>query len=108
MDNFEASNKADWIVQISGTDDGDDIDFTGADITVAVKDSQGCLKLEATVDNGKITLPSTTVVQVHFTPDDMAKLCPASYAIGGVYKLNNETNQLFVGSFNVYDGIASI
>lgn len=106
---FDASNKADWIVQISATDadTGDDIDFTGASVSFVVKDENDCQKLEALIGTG-ITQPSTTVLEVHFTPDQMGTLCPASYKIGCVYELNGEINQLLVGTISVYDGVASL
>lgn len=106
----EISNKADWTIQIIATDDetGNAIDFAGASVAVVVKDERDCLTLTATTENGKVTLPSLGVVECKFDLDDMKKLSPATYKIGGVYELNGETNQLFVGEFSVYDGIATL
>jgi hypothetical protein len=103
----EASDRADWTVKISATDanTGADIDFTGASITVAVRDAEGCQKLLATTGNGKVVLLDSLNVQFKFTAADMSQLCPATYQVGAVYTLNGETNQLFVGSLSVYDGI---
>ena len=105
----EGSNRADWTLQISATDadTGEAIDFTGATISVAVRDEGGCWRLTATTDNGKVTLPSAGVVQIAFTDDDMRTLCPATYLMGAVYTIGGETNQLFTGSFNVYDGVVA-
>lgn len=109
LTNIEASNRADWTVQISATDadTGDAIDFTGASVTVAVKDENGCQKLVATVDNGKVTLPIVGVIQFTFDDSEMRGLCPATYLVGATYALNGETNQLFVGTVNIYDGVVS-
>jgi hypothetical protein len=108
LTNIEASNRADWIVQISATDadSGAAIDFsTATDITVAVKDESGCQKLVATLANGHVTLPTVGMIQFHFTPSEMKTLWPATYLIGGTYTVAGETDQLFVGTVNVYDGV---
>lgn len=108
--NFEQSNKADFIIDIGATDidTGDDIDFTGASVSVVIRDENGCTKLTASTANGKVTMPSPIVVEAHFTPADMACLCPATYDIGAVYNLNGQTVQLMISSVAIYDGIASI
>jgi len=106
--NFEASNRADWIIQISATDaeTGEDIDFTGADVALAIRD-ENCQRLGATVGDG-ITLLEPTVLQASFGKDAMSGMCAGSYSIGAVYEVNGETTQLFVGTFSVYDGVAKL
>jgi hypothetical protein len=110
---YDASNEADWIIDISATDGtegptfGDDIDFTGAAVSFVVKDENGCQKLSATIGNG-ITQPSSLVLEVAFTPAQMACLCPGSYNVGCVAKINGVTFQVFTGTLSVYDGIASL
>lgn len=107
--NFDQSNKADWIIQISATDadTGDDIDFTGASVLFVVKDENNCQKLSASIGNG-ITQPSGTVLQIQFTPAQMETLCPGSYKVGCVYSLNGEINQLLTGTVSIYDGVAQL
>lgn len=111
--NFDQSNKADWIIQISATDAtpgdtlGDDIDFTGATVMFVVKDENNCQKLSASIGSG-ITQPTGLVLQVQFTPSQMEALCPGSYNVGCVYNLNGETNQLLVGTVSIYDGVAQL
>lgn len=107
--NFDQSDKADWIIQISATDSetGQAIDFTGASVLFAVKDENNCQRLSATIGSG-ITLVSSTVLEVHFTPAQVETLCPGSYKVGCVYQLNNEINQLLTGSVSVYDGVAQL
>lgn len=107
---IDASNKADWIVDITATDadSGVAIDFTGANITVVLQDENGNTVLTGTTGNGKVTLPVVGTIEFHFTSNDMATLQPASYSIGCVYNINSVTTQLFTGSVSVYDGIASI
>lgn len=107
--NFDQSNKADWIIDISATDaeTGDDIDFTGAAVSFVVKDENNCQKLSATVSSG-ITQPSTTVLEVAFTATQMEALCAGSYKIGCVYQLNGVITQLLTGTVSIYDGVAQL
>lgn len=107
--NFDASNKADFIVDFSATDaeTGDDIDFTGASVDIRVRDENNCQRLEASIGSG-ITQPSSTVIELWFTADQMESLCAGTYSIGGVYSLNGQTIQLFTGTMTVYNGIAQL
>jgi hypothetical protein len=110
LTDIDASNRADFIILISATDadTGDAIDFSiASDITIEVNDSTGCQKMLASVANGKVTLPSSTVLQCKFSRSEMVNLCPASYVIGGTYTAAGETDQLFTGSINVYDGVVA-
>jgi hypothetical protein len=105
---FEASNKADWAFDVTATDaeTDEDIDFTGAEIAVVVKDKSGCIKLTATVGDG-ITI-TTTTISVLFDDGDMNNICAGSYNVGMIYRLNDETNQIMSGTVTVYDGIATL
>jgi hypothetical protein len=73
--NFDASNKADFVVEFSATDadTGDDIDFTGFDIAFKVADDCATV-IEATTANGLITLPTSTVLQLTIPASRMAAL----------------------------------
>lgn len=108
--NFDASNKADFVVDISATDaiTGDDIDFTGAAVTIKIVDENDVQAVNATIVNGLIIQPSTTVLELTIPAATMAALVPGTYKIGGIYSLSSEVTQLFVGEFVVYDGIASV
>lgn len=105
---FDQSNKADWAFDVTATDADTDeaIDFTGATISLVVKDENNCQKLSASVGDG-ITI-STTTISVLFEDEDMKALCAGSYKVGMVYELNGETNQIFTGTVTVFDGVASI
>ena len=107
--NFDQSNKADWTFDITATDSdtGLAIDFTGALVTLTVKDENDCQRLTASIGSG-ITQPVGTTLEVLFTDEQMKALCPGSYKVGAVYQLNGETNQLFHGTVSVYDGVAQI
>ena len=108
--NFDQSNKADWIIQISATDaeTGVDIDFTGASVLFVVKDQNNCQVLSGSTTDGTITLPLSTTLQIQFTPAQMETLCPGTYKVGCVYLLNGETDQLLVGTVSIYDGVAQL
>jgi hypothetical protein len=107
--NFDQSNKADWAFDISATDadSGVDIDFTGALVTLTVKDENNCQRLTASIGSG-ITQPTGLVLEVKFTASQMEALCPGAYKVGAVYSLNGDINQIFSGTVSVYDGVAQI
>lgn len=108
MARFEASNKADLIVDISATDEaGADINFTGADVAFAIRDANRCEKITLTVGSG-ITLIDPLTLELHFTSDQMSTLFIGAYDIGGIMRLNGVTEQLLIGTLSVYDGIASL
>lgn len=105
-----ATNNADWNAQIQVTDDATEtlVDFTGADVEIEVKDGSNCRKLQGSIENGKVTLPSAGIIEWLFPVSDMHGLCPGAYKIGGVYELNGATISLFTGELTVIDGIARI
>jgi hypothetical protein len=107
--NFYQSNKADFAFDLTATDvdTGLAIDFTGAAVTLTVKDENDCQRLTATIGSG-ITQPTSLVLEVLFSASQMEALCPGSYNVGAVYSLNGEINQLFQGTLSVYDGVAQI
>lgn len=108
--NLEASNQADWTIQLAAVDaeTDEEIDFTGASISFVVKDSCGSTVLTATTTLGNITLPTGVLIEVSFTETQMNALCRGRYSLGCVYDINNETAQLLTGYVDVYDGIASL
>lgn len=105
-----ATNNADWNmqIQVNDADTGAAVDFTDAAIEVEVKDANHCRKIEGSIANGKVTLPSIGVVEWLFPVSDMQGLCPGSYSMGGVYQLNGATVSLFTGELTVIDGVARI
>jgi hypothetical protein len=107
--NFDASNTADFFLDISATDadTGLDIDFTGAAVSFVIQDDNCVTRLTATIGGG-ITQPTGIVLQVQFTSAQMQTLCPGNYNVGCVFKLNGETDQLLTGSMSVYNGRATI
>lgn len=108
--NFDQSNKADWrfTITASDADTGEDIDFTDVTVSFVVKDENNCQKLEATIANGKVTLPVSTALEFFFSATDMETLCTGSYKVGCVYNNNGEIVQLLTGTVSIYDGVAKL
>lgn len=104
-----ATNNADWKTQFEFTDadTGDLIDFTGATIEVEVRDQNRCKVIEATTNNGKITINADGFLLI-VPASEMKCLCAGQYDIGGVYELNGETISLFTGTMSIRDGIARL
>jgi len=108
--NASTTNRADWKTnfQFTDGDTGDLIDFTGASIEVEVRDQQGCLKIEATTDNGKLTILSLGVIQMLIPASEMSNICAGQYDIGGLYVLNDETISLFTGEVQIREGVVRV
>lgn len=100
----ETSNR-DWNYQfeVDDEDTGEPIDLTGATIAISITDSEGCQKISATTDNGKISIVSTGVFTLSI-PYSETNLCAGTYNIGGYYQLNGETLDLLDGSIAVRTG----
>lgn len=109
--NIDTRDNQDWMLVVSAIDQttGNDVDFSEADeIVFSVKDDRKCERLRATLENGRITLASSTVIQCHFTVDDMSGLQPAQYDIGAVARMNGVAVSIFAGTVNVQDGVAKL
>jgi hypothetical protein len=108
--NSSTTNNADWKTLFEFTDADTDelIDFTGATIEIEIRDYSGCLMVEATTDNGLISIQDTGVIELNVPASSMECLCPGTYQIGGVYSLNDETISLFTGSLAVISGVARL
>jgi len=108
--NFERSNKADWAFDIIATDadTGAAIDFTGAAVTLTIKDENDCQRLTASIGSGIALIIAGLGLEVTFTASQMKTLIPGSYKVGAVYSLAGSINQLFSGTVSIYDGIAEI
>lgn len=107
---LNASNREDWTIQFSVEDEatGNAIDFSGADVSFKVRDSYCCQEAVASTDAGTITQPIVGTLQIVIPYTTMKTLCKGTYLIGCIYQLNGATAQLFSGTVDIYDGIASI
>lgn len=108
--NASAVNTADWKTQFQFNDGetGDLIDFTGATIKIVVKDFDGCQRICASTDDGKISIISTGIFELDVPESDMQCLCPGSYQVGGIYELNGEIISLFTGTLAIISGVARL
>jgi hypothetical protein len=113
--NSAVTNNADWrtIFQWNDIETGDLIDFTGASIEIELREPDNYLYsnygnygfwIQASTDNGLITIISLGIFELVIPKLQMQNLCPGSYPIGGVYTLNDETISLFTGSLTVKSG----
>lgn len=78
------SNKEDWIATSPLIDeDGTETTLTGATIEMFIcrQGSADSAILSGSTTDGKITLPTATTFQWHFTPTDMAVFCAGTYDV---------------------------
>lgn len=120
----EASNSADWIstLELTDADSGDLIDLTGCTITLQVwtqtqrgpgfvpvnwpniNSQYGTAALTASTSNGKITVPSTGIVQWTFRASEMETLTAGFYEVGMIIEKSSDTTQLMLGVLPVLNG----
>jgi hypothetical protein len=107
-----ATNNADWdeIWEFSASYDGgatfDLIDFTGVSIDVQIRDADDCMRIQATTDNGKITIVDVGRLEIIVAESEMSNLCPGTYRIGGRFTVSESVVSLFTGSLSIIDGVA--
>lgn len=104
LSSAETSNR-DWNYEFTVSDEetGDPIDLTGAFIAMSITDRDGCQRISATTDNGKITIVSLGIITLAI-PYSETNLCAGTYEIGGYYQLNGDTLDLIEGSIAVRTG----
>ena len=88
-----------WNFVCDDEDTGEAIDFTGASITINIRDFEGCLRVSCTVGSG-ITIVDVGVIQLKVSADQ-SNLCAGTYLMNGKYTLNGETLPLFSGTVSV-------
>lgn len=100
------SNRASWTFtgQISDLDDNL-LDLSALSLRFEVRDQDGCLKLDASTDNGKLTIVSLGIWQWTFTKDEMGTLCPGTYQTGMTLASDTQTVQLSVGPLPIVEGV---
>ena len=103
------SNKATWLSKVvEAVDDaGDQIDFTPAsDITVTIKDMDGCVLATATLTNSKVILtsPAPAGLQWQFEVTDLSSLCAGTYRLGVKITISGFVTDLIDGTIAVAEG----
>ena len=102
------SNRASWVFigQITDLDDNP-IDLTGLPMVFQIRDKDGCPRLMASTDNGKISIIALGTFRWFFTLQDMQRLGPGQYDTGLTLANDDgtQTVQLSVGPLPVVDGV---
>lgn len=98
-DNQVAQTDWFWDFIFTDEDTGEAIDFTGAAISIKVRDFDGCLKVACSVGDG-ITILNTGTIELHITADQ-TNFCAGTYLINGTFTLNGVTLPLFSGTIAV-------
>jgi len=102
------SNRADWIDQIEVRDQNDQlVNLTGATITIGVRDPKTkAALLNSKTGDGTLVLQGTGVFQFTFSASKMRGLdASKQYEVGCTILLSGVTQQFFIGTVGVLDGI---
>lgn len=104
------SNRATWTEQVRAidTETGEAMSLTDAqEITVEIRRQRDCRpSLSASLTGATVSLiDSDLAFEFTFTADQMRTLCAGTYDIGCTVKINDETDQLIIGTLPVLDGI---
>jgi hypothetical protein len=99
------TSSRDWNYQFEIDDEetGEPIDLTGAVISIGIFDQNGCQRITATMDNGKLSIDGLGIVSMRI-PYSETNLCAGTYDIGGYLQINGETLDLIEGSIAVRTG----
>jgi hypothetical protein len=101
------SNRADLSESYQWIEDGTAVTLTGATIKFSARDPVTRTEvLSASTDDGKITI-STTTMTLSIGKSELNALCAKNYDIGCTITIDDATDQLFVGSLEIYDGVVS-
>lgn len=119
----QVSNSADWIdtVELTSEDDGQLIDLTGWTVTMQVRygaanasspqtyyagsfGNLGSPVLVASTANGKLTVPSTGVIQWTFRASELSQVQAGFYDVGLTMTNGTETFQLILGQVPIVNG----
>ena len=102
------SNRASWVFIGLITDlDDNPIDLSLCSMVFQVRDKNGCPKLEASTDNGKLTIVDLGTFRWFFTLQDMHCLRPEQHETGLTLTNDDGTQvvQLSVGPLPIVDGV---
>ncbi len=101
------SNKEDWIATSPLIDeDGSEVTLTDATIAMFIcrQGSADSAILSGSTADGKITLPSATTFQWHFTPTDMAALCAGTYDVFLRVTIDDIVTQILSCAVSIVEG----
>lgn len=101
------SRRQDWIETSQLIDDdNEEITLTSAtfEMHVCRQNDPDNAVLTASTANGKITLPTSTTFQWHFTPTDMAELCAGTYDVFLRVTIDGTVSQIMSASVPIVEG----
>lgn len=105
------SNRARWVLTREVVDEDTDevVDLTGRTLRLEIRQqATGSPILTATTENDAIEIRDTGVFEVTFTRDQMATLPVGTYEVGlTISNDDDETDQLFIGTLPVLDGVVT-
>jgi hypothetical protein len=104
----QRSNRASWVYVGEITDLSDNpIDLTATPLVFQIADKRGYGVLEASTDNGKITIIGPGLFRVFFSVQDMRTLRLGTYNTGLTLTSSDgtQTEQLAIGPLPIVDGI---
>ena len=87
-------------------DDGDEVTLTDATLVMSVcrQGYPDTALLTASIDNGKITLPTTTSFQWWFDQDDTATLCAGTYDVFLYVIIDDIRTQILSATVPIVEG----
>jgi hypothetical protein len=102
------SNRADWFGTVEIINDDTDEPVANLDdvvVSIAIR-KNGCSPvLTARTGDGKVSVIAEGIIQWHFTPNDLSRLCAGTYEIGITIKLDDITDQELVATIGIIDGV---
>lgn len=103
----EVTNRKDieLFFQLIDEETGDAIDLTTSTIVCRVNDQNGCPRINASIDDGKITLIEDTTMRILIPRSDVTSLCAGSYPFGITIENDELTEQLIAGTIAVIEGV---
>jgi hypothetical protein len=102
----EISNREDFEILYEALDDdtNEAINLASAAIDFEIRD-QGCRRIVASIENGKITLVEPSVFRTFIGKEEIKCLCAGTYEVGVTIENAGITRSLIVGSISVVDGV---
>lgn len=101
------SNRADFLESYQWLEDGSPVTLTGATIVFCVRNKESeSAEIDASTTDGKITI-STTTFTIALDKDEFSDLDAGTYDVGCTITLDDFTEQAFVGTFIIYDGVVA-
>jgi len=101
------SNRADWsdVIELTDAETGEGIDLAAATILIEVTDDCDRRVLSGSTTDGKVGVIAMGQCEFTFPRQEMIRLCPGTYHLGCTVTIGDETDQIFIGTVPVVDGV---